>query len=231
MANWSSRAIEIQVGEAGTAVSALVLEPSAADALLVLAHGAGAGMRHPFLEELASRLAERAVATLRFQFPYMERNERRPDPPRLLAATVRSAVAAATRLAPGLPVFAGGKSLGGRMSSRAAADGGLLPARGIVFFGFPLHPAGEPAITRAAHLEGVEQPMLFLQGTRDALANLALLTPICERLAPRTRLHVVEGADHSFRVLKRSGRSDDDVLTELADTAVSWIDEILRGEL
>ncbi len=210
-------------------VSARLLRPAGPTALLVLAHGAGASMRHPFLERLAGHLAERAVASLRFQFPYMERHQRRPDPPGLLVAAVRAAVAAATRLAPGLPVVAGGKSLGGRMTSTAAAHGGLAAARGIVFFGFPLHPPGKPGVERARHLSAVEQPMLFLQGTRDTLAHLELLTPICEGIGARARLHVVEGADHGFHVLERSGRSDDDVMTELADTTVSWIDEILGG--
>ncbi len=186
-------------------------------------------MRHPFLERLAGELADRGVATLRYQFPYLERGERRPDPPRVLVATVRAAVTAAAALTPALPLVAGGKSLGGRMTSTAAAHGGLAAARALVFFGFPLHPPGKPGMERARHLTDVAQPMLFLQGTRDALAHLELLTPICDGLGARARLHLLDGADHSFRVLKRSGRSEEDVLRELADTAASWIEEILEG--
>ncbi len=213
----------------GNSPQTVLSRPPGACALLVLAHGAGAGMRHPFLERLAGELSDRGVATLRYQFPYLEGGERRPDPPAVLVATVRTAIAVAAGLAPGVPLFAGGKSLGGRMTSTAATHGGLAAARGLVFFGFPLHPPGKPGMERARHLKDVVQPMLFLQGTRDALAHLELLTPICDGLGPRARLHVVEGADHGFHLLKRSGRSDEDVLRELADTAVSWIQEILEG--
>jgi predicted alpha/beta-hydrolase family hydrolase len=190
--------------------------PEGATSLLVLAHGAGAGMRHAFLEAIAGALAGRRVATLRFQFPYAAAGSRRPDPRPVLVDAVCAAVAEGERLAGGLPLLAGGKSMGGRMTSLAAAEGRLEGVRGIAFLGFPLHPAGRPGVERAAHLERVPQPMLFLQGTRDTLADLALLRPICERLGPRAQLHVSEGADHGFHVLKRSGRSDADVIEELA---------------
>lgn len=211
-------------------VSALLLRPPGARALLVLAHGAGAGMRHRFMEAIAGRLAERRVATFRYQFPYVERGRRRPDPPPVLVATVRSAVAAAKSAAAesaaaggDLPLFAGGKSMGGRMTSTAASEGALAGVRGLVFFGFPLHPPGKPGTARGDHLAGVNLPMLFLQGTRDKLAELDLLRPLCERLGANATLHVVEGGDHSFGVLKRSGRTGDEVLDELASTAGDWM--------
>ena len=204
------------------AVSALWLRPDDARAVLVLAHGAGAGMRHAFMEAVAGRLAGRGIATFRYQFPYWEQGKRRPDPPRVLVRTVRSAVVAAADLAGGLPLFAGGKSMGGRMTSTAASEEALPGVRGLIFFGFPLHPPGKPATVRGDHLAGVRVPMLFLQGTRDKLAELDLLRPICARLGDRATLHVVEGADHGFHVLKRSGRTDDEVLDELADTATAW---------
>jgi len=203
-------------------VSALLLRPAGARRLLVLGHGAGAGMRHAFLEAVAEHLAAEGVATFRYQFPYRERGGGRPDPPAVLEATVRAAVAAATAAAPGLPLLAGGKSLGGRMTSRAAAREPLPGVAGLVFVGFPLHPAGKPGTERAAHLADVTVPMLFLQGTRDKLADLALLRPVLAGLADRATLHVVEGADHGFAVLKRSGRTQVDVLKELASTIRDW---------
>ena len=196
--------------------------PADATRLLVLAHGAGAGMRHVFLEAVAEALAARRIATLRFEFPYWAAGARRPDPRPVLVAAVCAAVLEAERAAPGLPLFAGGKSLGGRMASHAAAEGRIDSVRGLVFLGFPLHPAGKPAVERAAHLPRVAQPMLFLQGTRDALADLALLAPVCEKLGARARLHVIEGADHGFHVLKRSGRSDADVIEEIAGEVVRF---------
>jgi predicted alpha/beta-hydrolase family hydrolase len=210
------------VGETIGAVSGLLLRPPAARAMLALAHGAGAGMRHRFMQRLAEALAGQGVATLRYQFPYVERGERRPDPPGILQATVRAAVDRAGREAGGLPLLAGGKSLGGRMTSGAAAQRPLEGVRGIVFFGFPLHPAGQPSITRAEHLERVQAPMLFLQGTRDRLAEIDLIREVVGRLGSRATLHVVEGADHGFEVLKRSGRTDEAVLGELAETAAAW---------
>ncbi len=217
--------IERRVRVAGAGeVSALLLAPARAraDALYVLAHGAGAGMRHPFMDAIAQRLAERQIATLRYQFPYSEQGSRRPDPEPVLLATVRAAVAAGRELAAGAPLLAGGKSMGGRMTSRAAAAAALEGVRGRVFLGFPLHPAGRPGVSRAEHLAAVGLPMLFLQGTRDALADLALLRPIVKRLGPRAVLRVIEHADHGFHVLKRSGRTDEQVLDELASAVAAW---------
>src|SRR5207247_1727421 len=212
----SSDPVTITVGDGGASVSGLLLRPSDARWLYVLAHGAGAGMRHPFLETIARALAERGVATLRYQFPYMERRASRPDPPAVAAATVRAAAAEAARLAPGLPLVAGGKSFGGRMTSTAQAEEPLPGVRGLVFLGFPLHPPGRPADARAEHLAQVQIPMLFLQGTRDDFADLKLLQPVVKRLGDRATMHLVEGGDHSFHVLKRSGRTDADVMGEIA---------------
>jgi len=194
----------------------------------VLAHGAGAGMRHPFLETIAQRLAERAIGTLRYQFPYMEQRARRPDPPAVAEAAVRAAVQEAARAAPGLPLVAGGKSFGGRMTSSAQAKEPLPSVGGLVFLGFPLHPPGRPGDERAEHLTRVQIPMLFLQGTRDDFADLKLLRPLIERLGTRATLHLVDGADHSFHVLKRSGRTDPELLTELADAIAAWVRSTLK---
>jgi predicted alpha/beta-hydrolase family hydrolase len=182
-------------------------------------------MRHPFLQAIADALADQAVATLRYQFPYMHQRVRgaRPDPPSVAVATVRAAVAAAAEQAPDLPLFAGGKSFGGRMTSTAAAESPLDRVRGLVFLGFPLHPPGRPGAARAAHLDRVTIPMLFLQGTRDTLAALDLMRPVCDHLGARATLHVVEGADHSFGVLKRSGRTNAEVVAELGATISTWI--------
>src|SRR6266516_3160598 len=203
-------------------VSGLLLRPGAARLVYVLAHGAGAGMRHPFLETVAQRLAERDIATLRYQFLYMERQARRPDPPAVAAATVRAAVAEAARVAPGLPLIAGGKSFGGRMTSTAQAQDALPGVRGLVFLGFPLHPPGRPDDKRAEHLAQVRIPMLFLQGDRDEFADLKLLRPMVKQLGELATLHLVEGGDHSFHVLKRSGRTDVEVMAELVATIVAW---------
>ncbi|HEY8105407.1 MAG TPA: alpha/beta family hydrolase [Gemmatimonadales bacterium] len=212
----------LQVGERVGDVSGLLELPRNARALYVLAHGAGAGMRHRFLQAVAAGLAERGVGTLRYQFPYMEAGGRRPDPPGVLEATVRAAVARAAAAAPGLPLLAGGKSLGGRMTSGAGAKSPLPGVRGLMFLGFPLHAPGNPGVERAAHLERVQIPMLFLQGTRDTLADLALVKSVTGRL-PGATLHIVEGGDHSFAVLKRSGRTEAEVMTELLDTMVDWM--------
>jgi uncharacterized protein len=212
--------------EGGAEVSALLSRPAKARRLLVLAHGAGAGMSHPFMEMLAGELAGVGIATLRYQFPYMEERRRVPDAPAVLTATVVAAVRAAAEAAPGLPLLAGGKSMGGRMTSQAAAQRPLDGVRGLVFFGFPLHPPKRQGTKRADHLAKVTVPMLFLQGTRDTFADLKLLRPVCAKLGSRATLHVVETADHSFHVLKSSGRSDAEVLRELAETAVSWAEEI-----
>ena len=214
--------LSITVGERVGQVSGLLLRPPDARWLYVFAHGAGAGMRHRFMSALAEALAERGVATLRYQFPYSEAGGRRPDPPGVLQATVRAAVTTAATVAPGLPLLAGGKSLGGRMTSSAAAKTALPGVRGLVFVGFPLHAPGRSGTERAEHLEQVGVPMLFLQGTRDALADLELMRAVCARLGARATLHVVEGGDHSFAVLKRSGRSDAEVVRELADTIARW---------
>jgi predicted alpha/beta-hydrolase family hydrolase len=209
---------DVRVGD----VSGLLLRPDGARLLYVLAHGAGAGMRHPFLESIAQRLAERSVATLRYQFPYMERRARRPDPPAVAAATVRAAVIEAARVAPGLPLVAGGKSFGGRMTSTAQAEAPLAGVRGLVFLGFPLHAPGRPSDKRAEHLAQVRIPMLFLQGDRDEFADLKLLKPVVKQLGERATLHLAEGGDHSFHVLKRSGRTDTEVMAELVETIVVW---------
>jgi uncharacterized protein len=212
--------------EGGGEVSALLSRPAKARRLLVLAHGAGAGMSHPFMEMLAGELASMGMATLRYQFPYMEERRRVPDAPAVLTATVVAAVRAATEAAPGLPLLAGGKSMGGRMTSQAAGQRPLNGVRGLVFFGFPLHPPNRPGTKRADHLAKVTIPMLFLQGTRDTFADLKLWRPVCAKLGSRATLHVIATADHSFHVLKSSGRKDAEVLRELAETAVSWAEGI-----
>jgi uncharacterized protein len=211
--------------EGAREVSAVLTRPADARWMLVLAHGAGAGMRHAFMQALAEELVGVGVATLRYQFPYMEEGRGVPDRPKVLTATVAAAVRAAREVAPGLPLLAGGKSMGGRMSSQAAADGFLNEVRGLVFFGFPLHPPKQPGTKRAEHLSKVAMPMLFLQGTRDALADLRLLRPICKQLGARATLQVVETADHSFHVLKKSGRNDQEVLRELAAATVAWAEK------
>jgi uncharacterized protein len=209
-------------------VSALLEVPAPARACLVLAHGAGAGMTHPFMADVARGLAERGIATLRYQFPSMEQGSKRPDTPAVAQATVRAAVAEAARRLPALPLFAGGKSFGGRMSAQAQAAQPLPRVQGLVFFGFPLHPAGKPSDTRAQHLGEVKVPMLFLQGTRDALADLALLRPVVERLGAGARLEVFEDADHSFHVRARSGRTDAQVRAAMLDAVAEWMVELSR---
>lgn len=209
-------------------VSALLVRPRAARALLVLGHGAGAGMTHPFLEGLAAALGEVGVATLRYQFPYLEAGSRRPDPRPLLLAAVRAAVAAGAERAGGLPLLAGGKSMGGRMTSLAAAETPLEGVRGLVFVGFPLHPAGRPSSERGAHLAQVPLPMLLLQGTRDRLADLGRMQRLCASLGSRAELEIVPEADHSFGVPRRTGRSQAEVLASLA-AAVSRFAERVSG--
>lgn len=204
-------------------VSGLWQRPAEARACLVLAHGAGAGMTHTSMAALADGLGQRGIATLRYQFPYMERGSKRPDSPPVAHAAVRAAVADAGRRAPDLPLFAGGKSFGGRMTSQAQALAPLPGVRGLVFFGFPLHPAGKPATERAAHLPDIALPMLFLQGTRDALAELDLLRPTVAGLGPRATLALFDDADHSFHVPARTGRKDADVLAVLLDATADWI--------
>jgi hypothetical protein len=204
-------------------VASLVDAPPDPRAGYVFAHGAGAGMQHAFMAAVAAGLAGRGIAVLRYQFPFMEQGSRRPDPPAVAQASVRAAVDEAARRWPGLPLFAGGKSFGARMSSQAQAAAPLPGVRGLVFFGFPLHPAGKPGVERAEHLAQVALPMLFLQGTRDALAELALIRATTERLGERASLHVVEGADHGFEVLKRSGRSNEEVVEEMVSSAAAWM--------
>jgi predicted alpha/beta-hydrolase family hydrolase len=224
----SAQKLEINIENAAP-VSALLTEPAQARACFVFAHGAGAGMTHPFMATVASGLGERGVATLRYQFPYMEKGSRRPDSPAVAQAAVRAAVAEAVRRCPGLALIAGGKSFGGRMTSQAQATAPLAGVHGLAFFGFPLHPAGKPSRERAKHLADIHIPLLFLQGTRDALAELSLLEPVVQGLGPSASLHAVEGADHSFHVLARSGRKDDEVMDEILDTFVAWIVAIARA--
>jgi len=214
---------------AGGPISGLLLQPEQTHACFVFAHGAGAGMDHPFMADLASAFGERGIATLRFQFPFMEQGSKRPDPPALAQAAVRAAVAEAASRLPGAALFAGGKSFGGRMTSQAQAQQPLPQVRGLIFVGFPLHPAGKPATDRAAHLAQVQLPMLFLQGTRDTLADLDLMKQTAAGLGTRATLHVVDGADHSFHVLARSGRSDPEVVEELAAHTARWISELVQA--
>jgi predicted alpha/beta-hydrolase family hydrolase len=212
---------EVSFTAGGARLHALFLRPEGARLLYVVAHGAGAGMRHPFLEAIAEALAEEGVASFRYEFPYMQDGRKRPDASEVLHGTVRAAVVAAQEAAPDLPLIAGGKSFGGRMTTQSQADAPLPGIRGIALLGFPLHPAGAPSVKRAEHLPRVMAPLLFLQGTRDELADLSLLRPIVEKL-PGAHLHIVEGADHSFHVLKRSARTDADVLRELARAVAEW---------
>lgn len=220
-----SRPVRVEVPGAGR-VSGILLVPETAFVCLVLAHGAGAGMRHPFMQSVADGLGARGLATLRYQFPYMERGSKRPDPPAVAHAAVRAAVAIAASLAPGMPLLAGGKSFGGRMTSQAQANGPLPGVRGLAFLGFPLHPAGAPSATRAQHLSAIGIPMLFLQGTRDALADRDLLAAAAKRL-PSATLRLFDDADHSFHVPARSGRTDRDVLDGALDALAAWGRDIL----
>ena len=209
------------VGSVGE-VSSIQVRPPNARWILAFAHGAGAGMRHPFMTALSRELAAEKIATFRYQFPYMENHRKAPDRPATLTATVAAAVQAAHSAAPDLPLLAGGKSMGGRMTSTAASENLIPEVSGLVFFGFPLHPPKQPATKRGDHLANITQPMLFLQGTRDDLAELKLLQPICRDLGKRATLHIVDGADHSFHMLKSADKSDAEVLRELAHTTARW---------
>jgi uncharacterized protein len=209
--------------DAVTRVSGLLLAPPDASACYVMAHGAGAGMNHPFMAAAAAGLAERGIATLRYQFPYMERGSRRPDPPGIAHAAVRAAVAEAARLLPGVPLLAGGKSFGGRMTSQAQAAAPLPGVAGLVFLGFPLHPAKQPARERGDHLFDVRIPMLFLQGTSDALAEQKLVASLCKAIGARATLRFFADADHSFHVPARTGRKDAEVLADLLDAVSAWV--------
>ena len=216
---------KIEVGTQG-AVSALLLRPREARACFVFAHGAGAGMTHPAMDSVATGLAERGIATLRYQFPYMEKGHKRPDPPAIAQAAVRAAVAHAATSCAGLALFAGGKSFGGRMTSQAQAKAPLKDVQGLAFLGFPLHQSGQPSAERAAHLAEVQIPMLFLQGTNDQLAELDLLKPVVAALGHRATLQLLQGADHSFHVPKRSDRTDREVMGEALAAFAAWIGRI-----
>jgi len=220
------QSLTIAVGDAHR-VSALSVVPPGACACYVFAHGAGAGMTHPFMRTIAVGLADVGIATLRFQFPYMERKSRRPDPPPLCHATVRAAVAEAARRTSGLPLIAGGRSFGGRMTSQAQAASALSGVVGLAFLGFPLHPAGKPSQERAQHLVATKLPLLFVQGDRDELASLSLLQPVVEQLGSRATLRLVEGADHSYKVPAKGGRSAAQVNAELIAALRSWIGSII----
>jgi hypothetical protein len=223
----SAKPVSVDV-DAGRRVSGLLRMPAGARCCYVLAHGAGAGMAHPFMAAVADELADRDIATLRYQFPYMEQGGRRPDPPALAQATVRAAVAKAGELARGLPLIAGGKSFGGRMTSQAQAAAPLDGVRGLAFLGFPLHPAGKPSADRAKHLADVKVPMLFLQGTRDTLADLAMLKPMVAGLGKRATLRLFDEADHSFHVPARTGRKDPEVRREMLDAFAAWAEKLVK---
>lgn len=219
----TKKSLSFTASKSAGAVSAVTVRPRGARAWLIFGHGAGAGMEHPFMSRVSELLAERGVATFRYQFPYMEKGRKAPDPQPVLLATIRSAVEAAGRASRGLPLFAGGKSMGGRMTSLAAASEPLPGVRGLVFFGFPLHGMGKPSAERAAHLSDVTVPMLFLQGTRDNLADLGHVRRVTRKLGAKAELHVVDGGDHSFHVRKSDGRTDAEVLKEVAGAAADWI--------
>jgi uncharacterized protein len=225
MAAPNAKPVSIDV-DAGRRVSGLLQLPAKARCCYVLAHGAGAGMNHPFMAAVAAELAERGIATLRYQFHYMEQGSRRPDPPALAQATVRAAVAKAAKLASGVPLIAGGKSFGGRMTSQAQAAAPLDGVRGLAFLGFPLHAAGKPSNDRANHLSDVKVPMLFLQGTRDTLADLAMLKPVVKDLGKRATLCLFDEADHSFHVPARTGRKDPEVRGEVLDALAKWAEKV-----
>jgi uncharacterized protein len=224
----NEKRIHISLEESHRKVSAVLMIPPKAHWLMVLAHGAAAGMEHPFMAGLAHQLADGGIATLRYQFPYMEEGKKTIDPKPVLLETVRSAVAAAREYGKGLPILAGGKSLGGRMTSTAASQGVITGVKGLVFFGFPLHAPGKPGSERAEHLFKVTLPMLFLQGTRDALAQITLIEQLCKKLEKQGRvtLKIIEGADHGFHVPKKSGRDDEGVLEEIGQAVSHWTDDL-----
>ena len=220
--------MNIEINESLGSVSSIYQMPGDGIALLVLAHGAGAGMDHPFMESLAGALHDKGIATLRFQFPYMEQGRRRPDRHEVAYEAIRGAVREAGRQAPDLPLFVGGKSYGGRMSSQLAAEDRLEEAMGLVFFGYPLHPAGRPGKVRGDHLTDVQQPMLFLQGTRDRLAEVDLIEEVCKKL-PKATLRFLQDGDHSFRTLKRTGVTQEQAVRQLADWTKAWVEEVKQG--
>src|SRR3954468_12828485 len=221
----TAKELKLETERIGT-VSAILIQPDTARACYVLAHGAGANMRHSFMDQVAAGLADRGVATFRFNFPYMEKSQGRPDRPAVAHAAIRAAVEEAARLCPGLKLVAGGKSFGGRMTSQAQSKAPLPSVKGLAFLGFPLHADNKPSTERAEHLAQVDIPMLFLQGTRDKLADLGHLKPVIDALGPKATLHEVEGGDHSFAVLRKSGRTNDEALAEVLDTLTAWIDEL-----
>ena len=227
MGDVAAKEVRFAVSEKAGAVSGLLKLPKDASALLVLAHGAGSGMRHRFMEEVAAKLADHSIGSLRYQFPYMEKRTKRPDSEGVLTDTVRAAMVAAKKQSGDLPLFAGGKSMGGRMTSLAAAKASLDGVRGLIFFGFPLHAAGKPGAERAKHLSEISLPLLFLQGSRDALADLKLLRPLCQHLGQRAELFVVDGGDHSFHMLKSAKRSDQDVLNAVVEKAADWMESLV----
>jgi uncharacterized protein len=216
-------ALEVTVPIGDEAVSGLLLRPPGAKALYLFAHGAGAGMTHKSMASNSEGLAERGIATLRYQFPYMEKGGKRPDPPKVAHAAVRAAAAEAVRLAPDLPLYAGGRSFGGRMTSQAQASEPLPGVRGLAFLGFPLHPAGKPGVERSEHLARVRVPMLFVSGERDALADLGLLRPVVAGLGDLATLHLVASADHSFKVPAKSGRTAAEAEAEALDALAKWM--------
>jgi predicted alpha/beta-hydrolase family hydrolase len=228
VATADSQSLEIVVDDA-TRVSGILIAPRESEACFVVAHGAGAGMRHPFMAKLANDLAALRIATLRYQFPYMERHGKRPDTPAVCHATVRAAVAAASELVPGLPLMAGGKSFGGRMTSQAQASAPLPGVRGLVFLGFPLHPPKEPSDTRGEHLARVQIPMLFLQGARDTFAEPELLNPLVKRLGGQATLCLLRDADHSFHVPARSSVTDAEINAEMLAALASWVKLVVAG--
>jgi uncharacterized protein len=221
----TAKELKLEIERIGT-VSAILIQPDTARACYVLAHGAGANMRHSFMDQVAAGLADRGIATFRFNFPYMEKSQGRPDRPAVAHAAIRAAVEEAARLCPGLKLVAGGKSFGGRMTSQAQSKAPLPSVKGLAFLGFPLHADNKPSVERAEHLAGIAVPMLFLQGTRDKLADLGHLKPVIDALGPKATLHEVEGGDHSFAVLRKSGRTNDEALAEVLDTLTAWIDEL-----
>ena len=227
MTSSAPQQLAIEIDHAGS-VSGILTRVPKPRACFVFAHGAGAGMAHPFMEKVAAGLGERHVATLRYQFPYMEKGSKRPDSPAVAHAAVRAAVAEAARRCEGIPLIAGGKSFGGRMTSQAQALQPLAGVRGLAFFGFPLHPAGKPSNERAKHLADIDVPMMFLQGTRDALAELILIGPVVKSLGSSATMHPVKDADHSFHVLARSGRNDGEVMNEILDAFAAWAGAIVR---
>lgn len=228
MSTADSKSVQIAVDDA-TRVSGILISPPQAKACYVVAHGAGAGMLHPFMEELAIDLAARQIATLRYQFPYMEKRSKRPDPPKVCHATVRAAVAAAHALAPTLPLLAGGKSFGGRMTSQAQAANPLAEVRGLIFLGFPLHPPQQPSDTRAEHLSNVKIPMLFLQGARDDFAETGFLNPLVKRLGALATLCLLPDADHSFHVPARSTYSGTQIKDQMLTALANWVDAVIRA--